>query len=113
VVKQKNNSTRGTMIGAAFAHKDVYEIPIERGRYFTQIETNSARNVAIIGSRVARDLFPYSDPLGKEVSIRGLKYHVIGIIKEEGEAFIGGMPSNDDNIYVPYKSMMKVYYSGA
>lgn len=112
IVKQSNNSTRGTMIGAAYQHKDVYEIPIEKGRYFSQVEANAARNVAILGARVARDLFPYSDPLGKEISIRGLKYYVIGIIKEEGEGFLG-MPSNDDNIFVPYKSMMKVYYSGA
>lgn len=112
IVKQRNNSTRGTMIGASYQHKDVYEIPIETGRYFSQLEADAARNVVILGSRVAKDLFPYSTPIGKDISIRGLKYYVIGVVKEEGEGFLG-MPSNDDHIFVPYKSMMKVYYSGA
>jgi putative ABC transport system permease protein len=110
--KQKNNSTSSDLVGVAFDHKDVYEIPLEKGRYFTRLEADAARNVAIIGSRIAKDLFPYEDPVGKTINMRGLKYYVIATIKEEGEGFLG-TPSNDDNIYVPYKTFLKLYYSGA
>lgn len=111
-VKQGSNSTNTDLMGVAYDHKDVYEIPLEKGRYFTRLEADAARNVAILGHRIATELFPYQDPIGKTVVMRGLKYYVIGTIKEEGEGFLG-TPSNDSNIYLPYKTFLKLYYSGA
>jgi len=111
-VKQGNNSTRSDLMGVAYDHKEVYEIPLEKGRYFTRLESDAARNVVILGARIARELFPYSEPIGKTITMRGLKYYVIATIKEEGEGFLG-TPSNDDNIYLPYKTFLKLYYSGA
>ncbi len=112
IAKQGSNATSSTLLGIAYGHKDVYEIPLDKGRYFTRLETEAARNVAILGARIAKDLFPYSEPVGKTINIRGLKYYIIATIKEEGEGFLG-LPSNDDNIYLPYKSFLKLYYSGA
>ena len=100
-----------SLLGVVYDHKDVYEIPVEKGRYFTREEANGASNVALIGYRTANELFPNTSPLGKEIKIKGLKYYVIGVIKEEGESFLGA-PSNDDNIYLPYRSFQKIFYSG-
>ncbi|WP_436515112.1 ABC transporter permease [Ekhidna sp. To15] len=100
-----------SLLGVVYDHKDVYEIPIEQGRYFTREEANGGSNVAIIGYRTANELFPKVNPLGKEIKIKGLKYYIIGVIKEEGDSFLGA-PSNDDNVYLPYKSFQKIYYSG-
>ncbi|MDQ3536890.1 MAG: ABC transporter permease, partial [Bacteroidota bacterium] len=38
-------------------------------------------------------------------------YVVIGTLSKEGANFIGA-PSNDENIYIPYKSLSKLYYVG-
>lgn len=100
-----------SLLGIVFEHKDVYEIPIEKGRYFTREEASGGSNVVIIGYRTEKELFPNTSALGKEIKIKGLKYYVIGVIKEEGDSFLGA-PSNDDNIYMPYKSFQKIYYSG-
>ncbi len=100
-----------SLLGVVYDHKDVYEIPIELGRYFTREEANGGSNVAIIGYRSAKELFPNISPIGKEIKIKGLKYYVIGVIKEEGDSFLGA-PSNDDNVYLPYKAFQKIYYSG-
>lgn len=99
------------LLGIVHSHKDVYEIPIEKGRYFTLQEAEAGRNVVIIGHRPASELFPDQNPVGKQVKIQGLKYYIVGVIKEEGDSFLGG-PTNDENIYMPYKSFIKVFYSG-
>ncbi|MFY0607426.1 MAG: ABC transporter permease [Cyclobacteriaceae bacterium] len=110
--KYNSSSSRDLdLLGVVFDHKDVYEIPIIKGRYFTPQETAAGRNVVILGHRSVKELFPDQNPIGKNVKIKGLKYHVIGVIKEEGESFLGG-PSNDENIYMPYKSFVKIFYSG-
>jgi putative ABC transport system permease protein len=112
-VKNKNSSSAGvSIVGASYGHKDVYEIPIETGRYFSTQETENAGNVALIGYRLVQELFPFQSPLGQNIVIKGLKYSIIGTLKEEGESIIG-TPSNDDNVYIPYKSFTKLYYVGS
>lgn len=69
--------------GIAYQHKDVFEIPVEKGRYFGLQEIDKGANVTIIGAEVAKTLFPSSDPLGQEIKLRGLKYRVIGVMENK------------------------------
>jgi putative ABC transport system permease protein len=111
--KRENNSTTDLdLLGVAHGHKDVYEIPIKNGRYFTLSESAAGRNVAILGFRSAKELFPNLTPLGKEIKIRGTKFFIIGTIAEEGDSFLGA-PSNDDIIYVPFGAFRKMFSAGS
>ncbi|MBK6265041.1 ABC transporter permease [Marivirga sp. S37H4] len=111
VLKHESNSfTGGILSGVSYSHKDVYEIPIEKGRYFSMQEAESGNYVTIIGHLIAQELFPNQEALGKEVKIRGVKYRVIGVMEEQG-ASISGAPSADDFVYIPYKSFQKIYSS--
>jgi putative ABC transport system permease protein len=107
-----NSSTDLRLVGIVYEHKDVYDIPIEKGRYFSRMETDAGRNVVVIGDRIAKELFPYQEPIGKEITIRGLDYYVIGKMEEEGEGLLGA-PSNDENIYIPYKTFTKIFFSSS
>lgn len=112
VMKYESNSyTDGTFIGGSYSYKDIFSVPIETGRYFTENEANTGKNVAIIGHNIAKALFQNTNVLGKEIKIRGRKYVVIGTIEEEGESFMG-ITSNDDNCIVPYESFRKVFSTG-
>ncbi|WP_296621769.1 ABC transporter permease [Marivirga sp.] len=108
-VKHENNSLSGAIVsGVAYQHKDVFEIPIETGRYFGLQEVEKGANVTIIGAEVAQTLFPMTDPIGKEVRLRGLKFRVIGIMEKQG-ASVTNAPSADDFCYVPYNTFFKMY----
>jgi putative ABC transport system permease protein len=109
---KSNSSTDLALVGVVYGHKDVYEMPIEKGRYFTENESDAGRNVVLIGHRSVNELFPSIDPIGKEIKIKGLKYVVVGILEEEGDSFLDA-PSNDDNIYLPFKAFSKLFYSGS
>ena len=108
---KSSSSTDLEFWGVVYDHKDVYELPVETGRYFTMDEANSGRNVVVIGHRVKDELFDDLDPIGKEIVVRGLKFHVIGTLEEEGESFMG-FTSHDDQIYVPYKTFSKLFHVG-
>ena len=110
--KHKNSSLNDTGLwGITYQYKDVYEVSIDKGRYFTQQEIEGGRSVAIIGSEVAEVLFPNEEPIGKDIKVQGFKVRVIGVMEKEGESFIG-TPSSDDRIYIPYKMFTKMYYIG-
>lgn len=108
LMKQTNNSISGELTGVSFGYKDVYDMPIERGRYFTQMESDGGRNVIIIGVNIAETLFPFQEPIGKEINLRGQKYTVIGMFKREGESFLG-VSSKDDAAFIPFRSFQKIY----
>lgn len=112
IIKYKSSSSSNiVVIGASHSYTDVYEVPVDNGRYFTAEESASGRNVAIIGHRVANELFAGQEALGKTVKIKGQNFYVIGTMAEEGEGFLGSN-SNDDNIYIPFRTISKMYYSG-
>jgi len=57
------------------------------GRNFTTDDIRYARNVTILGPDVVDILFPFEDPIGKVVKIKGIDYTVIGVTERKGQAF--------------------------
>lgn len=111
--KQSNNSMSGIMLqGVTKNFEKVAEVPIVEGRYFTNQELESGRNVVVIGDEIARTLFPNSDPVGGEIKIRGLKFTVIGVMEKQGENLFEGMPTQDKNSYVPFGAFGKMFAGG-
>ncbi len=112
VVKRKNNSIGGiTLMGVTEDHVNLYDLDIENGRYFSNREIDLASNAVVIGHEVKATLFPYEDPLGKKINIKGLKYTVIGVMKEAGETLLN-TPSNDESVMIPFGSYRKLFYTG-
>lgn len=99
------------LTGVSFEYNRVYDTPLAYGRYFSPREIDLARNVSLIGQEVKEALFPYTNPLGKEIKIKGLKFVVVGVFEEQGENFID-TPSLDASCLVPYGSFLKMYASG-
>jgi putative ABC transport system permease protein len=57
-------------------------------------------------------LFPNTeDPSGQIIRIKNLKYVVVGVIKKEGQSFLG-TPSNDYTVIIPYNAFRKLYQTG-
>jgi putative ABC transport system permease protein len=58
---------------------------VENGRNFSPDEILMNRRLVLIGSDVAMDLFPDEfDPIGKEITVAGLKLQVAGVLKRKG-----------------------------
>jgi putative ABC transport system permease protein len=72
---------------------------IALGRYFTLLESNSGKNVCILGMAVAQGLFGTSDPVGRTVKAFGRKLEVIGVFDIEGESIFGN--SLDNQLLMP------------
>ena len=71
-------------MGVTESHLDIYDSELGKGRFFSSREIDYGTNVALIGHKVKTTLFPYEEPIGKKVVIRGLKYTVIGLMEETG-----------------------------
>jgi len=99
-VKYENNNIENvSIIGISHDYNIVMPFDLSEGRYFTQIESVGGRNVAIIGSEIATNLFNNIDPINKKIKIFGRKLVVIGVMKKEGEDMFGN--TSDDQVIIP------------
>jgi len=77
------------------------------GRPFTTIEDTHRRNVAVIGADVAKRFFANEDPVGKDITVAGNTFRIIGSL-EKRLSFLGDNGS-DRTIFVPYWTFRKIY----
>ncbi len=113
-VKSQNNGINKIRLnGASLDYEKVFEVNVDQGRYFTIDEVEGGRNVVVLGNEVAKALFPKIDnPVGNYVKIKNLRFSIVGVIKKEGESFIG-FTSNDYSCIIPYDSYRKLYQTGS
>jgi putative ABC transport system permease protein len=79
---------------------------IEDGRSLTQDDIRFSRSVCILGMDVVDRLFPFEDPLGKVIQIKGLNYTVVGTVQRKGELFGG---SQDNFILIPITNYLQKF----
>ncbi|EAZ81095.2 ABC transporter permease [Algoriphagus machipongonensis] len=111
-VQAGSNAYQGMQLtGIEYGYQDVYDMPIEEGRFFLESEINASRNLVVIGREIANTLFPNQPPIGRELKLKGIKFIVIGIFEEEGEGLFDA-PSKDEAAIVPYGAFTKMFYTG-
>ncbi|MBX3292693.1 MAG: ABC transporter permease [Acidobacteria bacterium] len=101
-IKRGSETLRDIQItGAEPIIREIENIDIMEGRYFTESENNNAMRVAFVGSDIAKKLFPQGDAVGGEISIQGIPYRIIGVQTEKGTVF--GQPQ-DSFVQLPLKT---------
>src|SRR5688572_13246975 len=73
--------------GAEAGFFTIKNYELSAGRVFTEQEVRAGSTVLVIGDLIAEKLFEGVDPLGKSVTIAGLPYRVIGVVKKQGNLF--------------------------
>ncbi len=99
--------------GVSHYYNQVMDVDIEKGRYFTLSESNTGKQVALIGSEIAKNLFPHIDPEGASFKIGGRKTYVVGVLTKKGNDMFGNNP--DEQVIIPLnymKSFVDLRYSG-
>ncbi|MGI9056794.1 MAG: ABC transporter permease [Pyrinomonadaceae bacterium] len=83
---------------------------LQEGRWFTQSESTDKADVALIGSSVAENYFPYGSPIGESLDVGGRVFRVIGVLEKREQLFGGGSGSNDQNnvVYMPIGSALRL-----
>jgi putative ABC transport system permease protein len=66
----------------------------DRGHVLTKTDIASHARVVVIGQDIVDELFPFEDPIGKEIKIVGTKFRVIGTLENMGTRTFGGSTNN-------------------
>ncbi len=109
---QNNSSVIDNLNGVVFENQFFGDWEFSAGRFFTQNETLTGSNAAIIGHKIMEDLFKSPEfAIGKQLKIKGKSFTIIGVTKEQGESF-GAGDSFDRQMFIPFNSFKKIYKVG-
>jgi putative ABC transport system permease protein len=76
------------------------------GRNLSPMDIKSASRVAVIGHAIATKLFPFVDPIGREVLLDHRRYRVVGVFDEKKSAFGGNF---DNYVLIPVSTYLATY----
>ncbi|MEV0399789.1 ABC transporter permease [Actinoallomurus sp. NPDC050550] len=85
-------------VGTYPAYFEASNDPVARGTYFTDDDVLNGRKVVVIGNTVAEDLFGTVDPVGKQITVSGVNFTVVGVLKTKGSS---GFQDADDVAIAP------------
>jgi putative ABC transport system permease protein len=80
----------------------------DQGRFYNEIESKSSRNVVVLGSEVAKNLFPKGDAMDKKVKIGGINFRVVGVLTEQGSFLLGNF-NPDNQAFIPIGTVLKYF----
>jgi putative ABC transport system permease protein len=108
VVNGSENTTT-TILGTNQNYTAVRAYTMWQGSMLSDTEVESDLRVAVVGATTAEDLGLTASAIGKEISIGGIPFNVVGILQSKGST---SSTSADDQILIPV-STLKKYFTGS
>jgi putative ABC transport system permease protein len=109
-VKYQDRKVKNTILeGDTASVKDVYDLPMASGRWFTESDDERRATIIVLGHDTAEELFPIESPLGKEINIDGRLFQVVGTLAKLKSVFGGGKDPNDNRIFFPLSTFKTLH----
>ena len=108
------------VLGVSPQYRDVRNLVVLAGRFFDEQDESAHIKCAVVTVPFAREMFgSASDAIGREFSIQGIPFTIIGTFKESVDTF-GQTEISDSTILIPYSvaryftgtdSVKQIYFS--
>ncbi|GAB1820951.1 ABC transporter permease [Herbidospora sp. RD11066] len=99
------SATISQVVGTYPSYFQASNKPVTKGTYFFNDDVLAARKVIVIGQTVVDNLFGTVDPVGKQITITGVPFTVVGVLKEAGSS--SGFQDADDVAIAPLPSVQQ------
>ena len=96
---------RTNVFGVSSGVPEVWRINTAIGR-FLPAEEGNPRALAVLGHKMAAELFGSTNPLGQRIRIGTDRYRVIGVMEKKGQMLGFDM---DDTLYIPAAKAMELF----
>lgn len=84
LVNYKNQSGNYRIQGILPGNQFIENADVSKGRFINFSDIKNVKKVAVIGNKVAQDLFKDEDPLNKNISLYGINFKVVGVFYDPG-----------------------------
>ncbi len=93
--------------GVEPAFNKLRSVAVAEGRFLSDEDDKQGRRVAIIGTKVKKQLFgERTDVVGQHIAIKSLPFEIIGLLKEKNQDSSYGSP-DEQKIFIPYQTAVR------
>jgi putative ABC transport system permease protein len=104
-VRFDTRQIQAQVTGTLPSHIDLLNVPVQRGRFLTEVDQHYRRNVAVISENLAQRLFDFREPIGSEVRIDSHYYRVVGVVADQRQSnnsqAATRLSQSEDFVYIP------------
>lgn len=97
---------RTNVIGASDGVPQVWKIRPALGQFLPAGEAANPRAFAVLGDKLAAELYGSNNPLGQRIRIGEDRYRVIGVMEKKGQLLGFDM---DDTVYIPAAKALEMF----
>jgi len=105
-VRHGGKSRRVTIYGTGADFSRALSMRVAIGEYLPQDDPRTPRAFAVLGSKVARELFGGENPLGVPVRVGGQRYRVAGVMESKGQVLGFDL---DDTVFIPVGRALEMF----
>lgn len=109
VVSAGRHKTNTWLVGMTATYAEIQNQHAVAGRLISASDVSFGRNVMMLGSIPAHNLFPGRNPIGQTVRVGNLEFEVIGIQNRRGKLADENL---DNRIFVPLPIVTRVLLGG-
>lgn len=103
-VTYENKNWSSSIYGANASYEQLHDSKPIAGRFFSDLENDDRRRVAVVGQTIVKEVFGGKSPIGEYIKLNKVSFQVIGVLPSKGaDAF----RDRDDVIIVPVQTAMK------
>jgi len=103
--KADGKASAAAISGVTESAKTVNGVTVTTGRFIQDSDNEDRLNVAVVGAKIARDLFGHTDVVGSSFNLLGRRFEIVGVLKEDGTV---SMSSQDTTIYIPINTASRL-----
>ncbi len=108
-VTYESREAQYAILGVTPAYRLVRSYNIARGRFLVEQDNLAEARVAVLGAQTASELFGGLNPIGRQVTIQGLPFTIVGVLEAKGSMGFGG---TDDVVLIPLETGYSRLFGG-
>ncbi len=97
-VEYRGRSRRVTLYGVGADFAVALSMRVASGEFLPHDDPRTPRAFAVLGSKVAAELYGGENPLGSRLRVGGERYRVVGVMESKGQVLGFDL---DDTVYIP------------
>ncbi|MCD7856923.1 MAG: ABC transporter permease [Clostridiales bacterium] len=97
-----------TVYGTTPAYADIEGLSVLLGRFLKSTDVDNHNYVCVITETTATNLIGYTDCVGEELSLDGLKFTVVGVLEDDDSSLTASLMGDSLTAYIPYTTLMRL-----
>ena len=108
VGKYDANYDSVTVYGTTPSYYTIQGLQLSMGRWLKASDQKNAAYVCVLNEAAATELVGYTDCVGKQITLSGVKFTVVGVLEENEDSLTSMLTSGMLMAYIPYSSLIRL-----